>query len=157
MVLAGCGTPNPNPVYPLVKLFARTERDSSDWLLRVRVRNARVPDAPIHDVTVVAYNDTGTEVCRKQAGDLSTIETNERIMHLTCDGFPAIITATAEESPCDGANIQILYWIGTDEQRGADLPPDVKVWESYYRECGESLPPERALENVNVSNTTKED
>ena len=153
MLVAGCSDDEPEngEVNPQLDLFAEIEKEGTDWELTVRVRHTSTWETSVHDVTVVAFSDTGEQVCEKHIGDFVEMGAPERTVTTNCDEFPAIIAVTAQESPCEGAYLEILYWIGTDEQRKADLPGDVLVWESYYRECNEDLPPQRALENVSRS------
>lgn len=154
--IAGCNqNRNENDeLEPKLDIFAEIEKVDSQWELTARVRNTYDWDTSIHDVTLVAFSENGEEVCQTHVGDFLRTEGPDRTVTVTCDRFPAIITATAEESPCDGAQIEILYWIGSDEQRGADLPNDVKVWGDTYRECNEPIPPERVLENVSRNDST---
>lgn len=155
--LAGCNgnlTSNNEPVPVLDILSVSLQRIDSQWELTASVRNTHNWHVSIHGVTLVAFSDTGEEVCRQQVGDLLEMESSEQTVTVTCDEFPAIITAIADESPCDGARIEIQYWIGSDEQRGAELPDDTHVWDSVRRQCDEPLPPERVLENVTQSGTT---
>lgn len=142
---------NNGEIDPQLDLFASVERTESNWRLTVRTRNTLDTDVSIHNITVLAFNDAGEEVCRSNVGDLIKFEDRDRTVTVRCTDFPAIISAKARESPCDGAKIEILYWIGSEAQRGADLPDDVKVWEDTYRNCGESLPPERVLDQVSSS------
>lgn len=137
-------------VSPQLDFFAQVEPTDTGWELTVRARNTHDWDVSVHDITVLAFSDTGEEVCRKEVGDLVQHEDPNRTVTMVCKSFPAIITGTAAESPCDGARIELLYWVGSEEQRSADLPGDVKVWESTYRECNEPLPPKWVLEEFST-------
>lgn len=150
VLLAGCVESVPdNTGESTLELVIYPEISSSDdgWTLVAKVRNVHDWQGSFHDVTLLAFSDTGDEVCRKQIGDmLETDESSRQEVTVTCETFPAILTATAAESPCEGAEIEILYWSGTDEQRRADLDNDVTAWESTDRNCDEPIPPERVLE-----------
>lgn len=149
--LAGCGgrrRSENDEIHPLLKLYPTLGRENGDWSVKVRAKNTRVQDAPIHEVTVLAFKDTGEELCRNHVGDLDSLGSNERTVHLSCEAFPAIITAIAEESPCDGARISLLYYVGDREARKAGKVNDASLWEQTRRQCNEELPPERVLENV---------
>lgn len=150
-VIAGCGQPvEDGEPDPYITISAKVIRLESDWKLSATVRNDTNREVSVHNVTLIAYSDDGTEVCRERVGDFLQDEPASRSVDVKCKEFPAIITVTAEESPCDGTRLQIDYWIGTDDQRGKDLDEEEIVWESTYQECGESLPPERVLQNVST-------
>ena len=138
-------------ISPRLDIFAVVERTDSGWKLTVRARNTLDWDVSLHDVTILAFSDTGEEVCQAYVGDLIKLEEPDRTVTANCSAFPAIITGDAEESPCDGAKIEIIYWIGSDEQRHSDVPNDVKLWEDTYRKCNEPVPPDRVLEQVHTT------
>lgn len=146
--VAGC-TSEPwsgdDDVDPVLTISPQISETGGSWELTARVENDYNWDVEIHNITVIAFNETGTEVCRADAGDLG----HSRTVTLTCGTFPTIITATADESPCDGAKIDIYYWVGSDEERGS--PNDISLWETTHRRCDESLPPKRVLEKVNAT------
>ena len=104
----------------------------------MRARHTSTWETSIHDVEILAYSDTGEKVCRKHIGDLLELEEPEKTVSLTCGSFPAIITADAEESPCDGALISIFRWKGTENEK--DHPNDPGLWDQDRRECDEGLP-----------------
>lgn len=112
------------------------------------VDNQNHRDVSIHDIMVVAFDENGDEVCRNYIGDLLKGERPDKTATLVCDVFPAIITATAEESPCNGANIMILYWIGDADQVELSGETGVILWKSTYQECDEPIPPRRVIENL---------
>ena len=139
---------------PTLRLFPDPEQIEGEWQMNVRVRHTSDNVASIHDVTVMAFSKKGEEVCRVDVGDFPQGGRFEATESVDCEAFPAIITATAEETPCDGANIQIVYWTGTDEQRGEEIPDGIFVWGSTFRECDEPLPPDRVIANVSTGQST---
>lgn len=144
------GTAKPDPK---LQISPKVEEIENGWEL---TSNLSVSLESLHGVTLLAYTGAGSEVCRQQAGDFDVPGIpggTEKTVTTTCSRFPAIITATAKETPCDGANIEILYWIGTDEQRHEDVAGDVKLWETTTRRCDEQLPPQRVIRNVNATET----
>lgn len=150
-VLGGCGQPVENgEPDPYVSIFPEISEANSEWELSARIRNDNYWEVLVHDVTLIAYSDEGEEVCRKHVGDFALGEPESRSVTVRCNSFPAIIAVTAEESPCDGAKLEIVYWTGTDDQRGKELDTEEIVWESTYQECSESLPPDRVLQNVST-------
>lgn len=152
MALSGCngGQNESDDLSPILTLSVQVEQKDSGWELMASVRNDHNWYVAFHDVTLVAFSDAGDEVCRSIVGDFPKNGTASQSVTVTCDAFPAILSATAEESPCDGARIEIQYWVGTAEQRRAELSNDEVVWESTYQKCDEPLPPSRVLTNVNA-------
>ena len=136
---------------PVLDIFPKIVKTESAWQMTVQVRNSTDNDFSIHDVTVIAFSEQGEEVCRVEMGDFPQGGRFEGTETIDCEEFPAIVTATAEEAPCEGANIQILYWTGTDEQRGKEVPDGTFVWGTTFRECEEDLPPDRVIANVGTS------
>lgn len=142
--LGGCNvTIGPNGErHPTLKVHPEVERTETAWQMDVWVRNTRNNTTSIHDVTVIAFTEHGDEACRLDIGDFPQGGRFEERDTLICDDFPAIVTATAEESPCDGANIRIAYLARVEDER------ERFVWDSTFRECDESLPPDRVIEQV---------
>ena len=147
--VAGCGV-SPNVIGdepdPRVDFYLRVDRVDDEWLLKARVRSH--DDTSIDGVTLIAFSDQGEEVCRTQVGDFEAYQVVEHTVEITCKTFPAIVSGTAAETPCDGANIQITYWVGDPEQVELSGENETILWESTYRECDEPLPPERVIEKV---------
>lgn len=136
---------------PRLRVYPRVEQTRDSWEMSVRVRNMYDWDTSFHDVTVVAFDESGTEVCRVDVGDFPQNGRFEASKTISCREFPAIVTATAEESPCDGANIGITYWTGPDDLRGEEIPEGRIVWDRTFRECNEDLAPDRVIANVSTS------
>lgn len=128
---------------PVLDIFAEIHETEVAWELTARVRNTHDWDVSIHNVTLLAFSKNGTKVCQNDVGDLIKLETKEQTVTISCSKFPAIITAKAEETPCDGAQISLLIWQGTEQQKSNPNDPD--LWEHTRRKCNEPLPPERAL------------
>lgn len=126
--------------HPRLRISPNVDQTETGWQMEVRVKHTSDTVTSIHDVTVIAFDNHGREVCQLNAGDFPRGGRHEATETTDCDDFPAIVTATAEESPCDGANIQIVYWTGSEEER---FP-----WDDTFRECDESLPPGRVLDEV---------
>ena len=149
-VVAGCNgnAIDSDEINPQLDFFVQVERTDTGWELTVRVRNTYDRDVSIHDITLLAFSATGEEVCREEIGDLTRQDPPDRTVSLTCESFPAIVSGTAAETPCDGANIQITYWVGDPEQVELSGENETILWESTYRECNEPLPPERVIEKV---------
>ena len=153
IAISGCSGRSDEPPPPTLSLFPRIERNNAAWNLEVRVRSDNSWGTSIHNVIVVAFDHTGGHLCQKAVGDFFENDDSNRTVAFTCKRFPAIITAIAEESPCDGARIRLLFYIGDDESREKGEVNDASLWEGTYRECNESLPPERVLKNVSQSNS----
>lgn len=153
----GCGTPEDGDRSATLRIFPEVERSESGWQMTVKVENDTNHVASIHDVTMVAFDDQGNEVCRRSMGDFPRGAPYERTETVSCERFPAIVTATAEETPCDGANIEIVYWTGSPDQRGEDIPRGEFVWDYTFRKCDEPLPPQRVLDKVNQTEPTESD
>ena len=149
-LFAGCGKQDDDwELSPKLSIYATISSTNSVWDLTIRVRNNyRHEGAELHNVELFGFSDSGDEVCRTPIGDFQESDPSERQVTVTCAEFPAIITATAEESPCDGANIMILYWIGDADQVELSGENVVTLWESTYRECDEPIPPQRVIENI---------
>lgn len=137
--MAGCLRFRDGKPSPSVTLSPTVENTSSEWQLDVTIRSP--DDSSLHDVTVVAFDVHGDEVCRTHVGDFLHHGRFRTTTTLLCDDFPAIVTALAEESPCDGAIIQLTYWV--DRENGGPIR-----WDNTNRECDEELPPDRVLEKV---------
>lgn len=115
------------------------------WSLKVTVTNEDDWDASFHDVQLLAYTTNGIKTCEAKIGNLTSSSGFQRTVETTCSAFPAIITTTAEETPCENALIPVLRWTGTDAQRRQTVAHDEWPWSSTYRKCGEELPPERVI------------
>ena len=142
---------------PVLDIFPEIAKTESAWQMTVQIRNSTDNDFSIHGVTVIAFSEQGEEVCRSHMGDFPQGGRFEGTETIDCEEFPAIVTATAEETPCDGGNIQIVYWTGTDDQRGEEIPDGTFVWDTTFRECEENLPPERVIANVSTSESVNQE
>lgn len=137
-----------NPV-PVLTLSTNVETIDSEWELHVTVRNNHNWHVSFHNVTVLGFDESGAEVCRAHVGHLLENESASKSTTIACQEFPAIVTATVEESPCDGAKIEIQYWIGTRQQRRGESRDGEIDWESTQRRCEEPIPPSRVVDQVN--------
>lgn len=153
MATAGCGNPRDGDRSATLRLFPVFERTESGWQMTVRVKNTTNNIASIHDVTVVAFNGQGEETCRIGMGDFPHAGRYEHTETVSCEGFPAIITAIAEETPCEGANIRLLYYVGETTPKDVANINDHALWDGTWRECNEELPPDRVLKKVSRNET----
>lgn len=156
--LAGCQrsdgsstTTTKKTVTKRLSLTPTVSNTMNKWQLEVVARNVHDWHTSIYDIHILAYDSNGAKVCEAQVGDLLSSGDFKRTIETTCSTFPAIITATARETPCEGTLIPVLRWIGTDEQRKQTAFPEEQVWESTYRKCGEDLPPQRVLDKFETS------
>jgi hypothetical protein len=104
--------------------------------------------ADLHNVTVIGYSKTGSQVCRVEAGDSIQPATLAKHVTVECEKFPYIFAITADESPCkDGLTFEVSRWNGPEEYRYKKDPKGevVDYYETFERRCGEELPPERLL------------
>jgi hypothetical protein len=147
---AGCSVTSPPRENPdRLALYPTVAETTSAWELSVEVRNVNDWDREFRDVTVLGYDETGQRVCRAEVGDLDGDSGHRRTVTVSCSSFPAIVTATTAESPCEeDIAVKILYWVGTAEQRGTDPNENEIVWKSTVQRCNESLPPNRVIQNV---------
>lgn len=148
VALAGCHGNRGDEPSPTLRLSPSLELTETGWRVTVRVRHKTDSVASIHDVTVLGFSDHGESVCQVNVGDFTSPGEFEATESVTCEDFPAIITATARESPCDGAQIELLYYVGGDEQRDSGSVNDGSLWEGNYRKCDEEVPPEHVVSNV---------
>ena len=116
-----------------------------------RVRHTTDNTTSIHNVTVVGFNEAGENVCQVDMGDFPQGGKFEETETVDCEGFPAIVTATAEETPCDGASIRMLYYTSEKDPAAVKDLSYHGLWESRWRECDEDLPPEHVVEEVRQS------
>lgn len=149
MMLSGCGQRGEGERSPRLRLYPGVEQTDNGWQMEFRVRHKTDWQASIHDVSVIAFDGRGNEVCRVDVGDFPEHGRNEHIDTVTCEGFPAIITATARETPCEGAQIQLFYYVSDQDPADVGNVNDSSRWEGTWRQCDEELPPERVLEEVN--------
>ena len=119
------------------------------WSLTVIVGNEHNWHTSFHGVQVLAFTADGTKICEADAGDLLAPGDATRTVKMTCSAFPAIVTATARETPCDDARLQIVRWAGAEAQRRQTVEPGEVVWEYSYCKCGEQVPPKRVLGGSN--------
>lgn len=61
------------------------------------------------------------------------------------------MTATADESPCDGANIRMVYYTSDQDPEDVDDLSRHTLWNDRWRECDEGLLPEAVLNEVRQS------
>ena len=149
--LSGCAENNTNEIDPRVSIFPEVEPEEDRWKLKVRVRNDYGDYVSVNDISVKAFDQQGEEVCSVDMGTLPQNGPYDRTKFITCEEFPAIITAVAEESPCDGAEIRLLYYVGFDEPQDVEDLVDGSYWEGTWRECEENLPPGYVIEEVRQS------
>ena len=133
------------------------ERTETSWQMNVRVRNTTSYDFSIHDVTVVAFSEEGEEVCHVHMGDFPQGGRWEETKTVDCETFPAIVTAIAEETPCDGAHIRMLYYTSEKDPATVNDLSNHRLWEGRWRECDEELPPEHVVEEVRKSGATTDE
>ena len=147
---AGCSVTSPPRDNPdRLALYPTVSETPTTWELTVEVRNVNDWDRGFRDVTVLGYDETGQRVCTAEVGDLDGDSGRRPTVTASCSSFPAIVTATAAQSPCDeDIAVEILYWVGTAEQRGTDPNENEIVWKSTVQQCNESLPPNRVIQNV---------
>lgn len=120
-------------------------KTDNGWKLKAIVANEDDWDASFHEIRLFAYDINGTKVCEEPVGDLTSSGEFQRTVQTTCSAFPAIVTATTQESPCQNALIPVLWWTGTKAQQKKTVAPDEWPWESTFQKCGEELPPQRIL------------
>ena len=147
-------------ISPRLRIYPQRKQTETGWEMTVRVRNVNNWDSSIHDVTVVAFNAHGQEICQAHMGDFLQHGQNTATETVNCDGFPAIVTATARETPCDGAKIRIIYYISEKNPEDLDTFRNQTLWEGRWRECDEEFPPDHILEKVQQSGaatTTRSD
>lgn len=126
-------------------------KTTDGWTLKVVVANEDDWDASFYDVRLLAYAVNGTKVCDVAVGDLASSGDFQQTVKTECSAFPAIITASSRESPCENALIPVLRWTGTDAQRKQTVSHGEWPWNSTYRKCGENLPPERVLTTIGTT------
>lgn len=153
--VAGCSinvnTPGNGDRNPTLRVYPGVEQKGDSWKMNLRVRHKSDNIASIHDVTVVAFGEHGQETCYIEVGDFPQGGRYEVDETVPCDSFPAIVTAIAEESPCDGANIRMLYYTSKKDPATVDDLTNHSLWEGRWRECDEDLPPEHVVEEVRQS------
>jgi len=114
-------------------------------------------EEPFQDVQILAYSEQGQQVCDKHVGTIGS--GGRETVRLNCSGFPAVVTADTNTSVCnDSVMIQVIHWIGTEEQKQMqipdEIPQDTPVYDRTNLECNESLPPDRLI-SVSQSSTTQ--
>lgn len=152
--IAGCGgdytgdgTPEPRWGLTIIPSVRST---NGAWQSRITLRSEYSPDTVFHDVTVHLYAKDGALITKGRVGEVDGVEEVE----LLSDAFPSLITATAAESPCDErVNIGIAYWNGTTEERSSTANSVSDVWTFDTRQCNESLPPERLVNDSQATET----
>jgi len=103
------------------------------------------------NVIIVVFNGNGDRIGEHRIGTVDPPGLpggEKRELELDLDEFPAILSAEADAPPCDDRLIDIMYWTGTDDQRGREIPEGETVWEDTFRECDEAFPPKRVVETV---------
>lgn len=146
VLLAGCGAyPADSTPQTTLNPLVDVNKTDSGWTLEGSMRNVHPSAVALHNVTVVAYSQQGDLVCEYEVGTLNVSQPQERLS-TQCDGFPAVITGTANEQLCKGVVIIIIWvWEGTDRERESKYD-DPSQWEDYNRECEGTLPPDRFIE-----------
>jgi hypothetical protein len=130
----------------VLNIFPQAQKSANGWLLKAKVVNVHNWDTSFHDIQLYSYTTDGTKVGETQVGDLIEPGGDKRTVEMTCSEFPAIITATARETPCEDALLPINYWVGTEAQRTETVDDEEVLWKDTYRKCREDLPPKRVLE-----------
>lgn len=135
----------------IMAIFPKVKKVSDGWSLEAQVVNEYPQHTSFHDIQLLAYTADGSKICEAKVGDLLKPTGDAETVETTCSEFPAIITATARESPCEKALIPVDYWVGTDAQKTTTLASDEIVWKDTYRKCDEELPPQRILDEFKTS------
>jgi len=143
--VAGCGdfVLQPDPPAKLRNRGIEVSSTDSGWTLELSFDVFPLRGS-IPDVTIVAYSEQGEVACERTVGQ---VEGGVADFRLECTAFPALASARTAMN-CEEINIDIVYWVGTPEQRRYtpdQLPDDTILWRTTQRQCGESLPPERLL------------
>lgn len=155
MGLSGCqqlgdsGTTTDAGTNKVLNILPKVDKVSDRWLLEAMVINEYPQDASFHEIRLLAYTANGDKVCETEVGDLLKPTGDMATVKVNCPKFPAIITATAQESPCENALIPVDYWTGTNAQRTGTVATDEILWKDTYRKCGEALPPMRVVNKTN--------
>ena len=142
---------------PKLRVYPNIEQTENSWEMPVRVRNVYDWDTSFHDVTVIAFDEYGEEVCRVSMGDFPQNGRFEESKSVDCTNFPAIVTATAEETPCDGAKIRMVYYTSEKDPTSVEDLSYHGLWDGRWRECNEALPPERVIQEVSWSGSTEKE
>ena len=145
---------------PTLRVLPNIEQTEDAWKMNIWLRHTSDTVTSAHDVTVIAFTTHGGEICQIKMGDFPIGGRFEERESTICNKFPAIVTATAEESPCDGAHIRMVYYTSEKDPADVDDLSHHRFWEGRKRECGEDLPPGHVLEKVQQSGaatTTRSD
>lgn len=135
--LSGCEDAPDEPSSTL-EVYPRVSKRADGWRITVRVRNVRNYDVGFQDVSVVAYGEEGSLVCKKGIGDFVPPGDYDREAVLDCTKPPYLITTVAEQSPCsDSHDFEIVRRMQVEAQS------EQWEWDRFTRQCDESLPPDR--------------
>lgn len=136
----------------LLSIFPMVEKSGETWNLTAEVRN-QVPNvAGYSNVRIVAFSDHGTQICQKPVGDLPRTGDDVKVVSLKCNRFPAIVSSISDNAPCNGNELEIVYWVGNRKQRTTTSTGTI-LWKTTLRRCDETLPPERVLEKMDPDGT----
>lgn len=58
------------------------------------------------------------------------------------------MTVRLDTTPCEGAKINIVYWIGPETDREAAMDGRQLPWENTDRRCDEPIPPQRVMDRI---------
>lgn len=143
----GCiGPGSSNPDYPNLNIRAEVVASDGRWDSTIRIRNLYESYSAAHGVELLVFDVTGTQLYEESIGDIPAAGTSGPVVtSFTTDAFPAIQTIVADESPCDGARIEINYWDEDVEEMDAD-----GLWRDVRRECDKPLPPQHVLSEADA-------
>jgi hypothetical protein len=135
-VVTGCAQPAGSKSIGVWDITYLGETDGTHRIaFRIEYSERGLPEDQegFHDLSVIAYDRTLTEVARRSIGEVPSDINEDTRIELECSGFPFALTYAARESPCEeSVDIKIAVYRGEDHGWIAD----------QYRECNESLPPE---------------
>lgn len=146
--LSGCEVlpPGEDPITTL-DLTVGVVRAEDQWELTSQA-SIGGPGASLSNVKLVAFNQDGDLVCKKQWGDMSLHNMPKETITTRCESFPVVISVTADQSACDNANLEIQFWTGNEVHPDGDYSEGTINWDSTFQRCNEPLPPDRVLRQV---------
>jgi hypothetical protein len=132
-----------------MRISSRVISRGDRWESKTFVENLRGNSHPFHDVVLRSFDNGGEELEVVSIGAIPTPD-DRRVVEIQfeTEEFPAIQTATAQQSPCDKVEIEMVYWTGSDDQRNEGPNDHGAPWQSTTRRCNESVPPERVVERA---------
>jgi len=127
IVSAGCTLKNTSPesqvsLSPVVENFSESDET---YFMSVRVDIGVGGNwDPLRNVSLLAIDERGTEVCRKNIGYITNIS-NDTVVQMTCESFPHTISFELKRGPCaQNVSVQRLVWVPAEED-----------WSPEYIEC----------------------